>query len=151
MEENFFKLYTVELNCIQQALFLSRPPTRSCFHSVTKVNENFVKLYLPLSLFPLDKSADDTKPRRLVDTPDSYVTIHRLEIWAHRNLLKSDKRKCKVLHLKRNNPMHQDVLGANGLESVLSPCRDLTLQKELHLLSLYEGFNETSTTKKENI
>lgn len=81
---------------------------------------------MPLPLSPLDKSADDTKSRRLADIPDGCATIHRnldrLEIWAHRNLMKSDKRKCEVLHLKRNNPTHQDRLGAERLESVLSPC-----------------------------
>lgn len=116
-----------------------------------------MKLYLPLSLSSLDKFADDTKSRRLADTPDGYATIHRdldrLEIWAHGNLMKSDKMKCKVLHLKRNNPMHQDMLGADGLESVLSPCIiQRILQKELHLLSLYKGFIETNMTeKKKNI
>lgn len=38
-----------------------------------------------------------------------------LENWADRNLMKFST--CKVLHLGRNNPMHQYVLGADHLES----------------------------------
>ncbi|PKU47119.1 glycerol kinase isoform x1 [Limosa lapponica baueri] len=41
--------------------------------------------------------------------------LNRLEKWADRNLLKFKKGKCQVLHLGRNNPMHQDMLGANPL------------------------------------
>ncbi|KAJ7397622.1 hypothetical protein BTVI_133435 [Pitangus sulphuratus] len=44
------------------------------------------------------------------------VDLDRLEIWVHKNLVKSDKEKCKVLHLKRSNPMHQYMLGEDGLE-----------------------------------
>ncbi|KFV82069.1 hypothetical protein N308_15879, partial [Struthio camelus australis] len=43
--------------------------------------------------------------------------LDRLERWAERNLMKFHKGKCKVLHLGRNNPMHQDRLGADLLES----------------------------------
>lgn len=98
MEENFLKLYIMELNCIQ--LFLPGPPNKILLSlRATQVNKNFVKLYLPLSLSPSDKFADDTKSR-LADTPDGYATIHRdldrLEIQAHRNLIESDKRKCSL-------------------------------------------------------
>ncbi|PKU42252.1 hypothetical protein llap_7440 [Limosa lapponica baueri] len=43
--------------------------------------------------------------------------MDRLEIWAERNLIKFNKGKCRVLHLGRNKPMHQDRLGADLLES----------------------------------
>lgn len=37
-----------------------------------------------------------------------------LEKWAERHLMLS-KGKCKVLHLSKNNPMHQSMLEANWL------------------------------------
>jgi len=42
--------------------------------------------------------------------------LHRLESWAQRNLMKFNKGKCRVLHLGRNNPMHQYKLWVDLLE-----------------------------------
>jgi len=42
--------------------------------------------------------------------------LDRLESWAGRNLMRFNESKCTVLHLGRNNHMHQYRLGADLLE-----------------------------------
>ncbi|GAB0203569.1 methylenetetrahydrofolate reductase [Grus japonensis] len=53
--------------------------------------------------------------------PEGHAAIqrnfNRLEKWANRNLMQFNKGKSKVLHLGRNNPRHQYMLGATQLEN----------------------------------
>jgi len=68
----------------------------------------------------LNKFADDTKLGGVADTLEGCAAIRqgldRLESWEQRNLMKFSKGKWRVLHLGRNNPMHQYKLRADLLE-----------------------------------
>jgi len=69
----------------------------------------------------LSKFAEDIRLRGVAHAPEGCAAyqrdLNRLEKWPDRNLRQFNYRKCQVLHLGRNNPMHQYMLGADRFES----------------------------------
>lgn len=85
-------------------------------------------------------SDNDTKLRGLADRPGACAAIQRdlsrLEEWADGDLVEFNKRKCGVIHLKKNNPIHQYMFGADHLESNF--CRKRPLCGTWNLLMGHE-------------
>lgn len=72
----------------------------------------------------VSRFADDTKGGAMADTLQDWASAQRnpgrLVKWADGSLMEPSKGNYKVLHLGRNKPMHQHVLGSAWLESSLA-------------------------------
>ncbi|PKU47279.1 rna-directed dna polymerase from mobile element jockey-like [Limosa lapponica baueri] len=68
----------------------------------------------------LSKFADNTKVNGATDRFEGWDTIQRdldrLEEWAHVNLMRFNRAKCRALHLGGGNLQYQYRLGDKGIE-----------------------------------
>lgn len=60
----------------------------------------------------------------MTETPKSRAAIQRdfgkLKKWANRNVMKFNKEKYEVLHLGKNDPLHQCMMGAIVSKGLMS-------------------------------
>lgn len=68
----------------------------------------------------LSRCADTTNLKGMEGHVATQRDLDRLKKWASRNFMQLNKRKWKVLHLGKNNHMHQYTLGNTHLESNLA-------------------------------
>lgn len=58
--------------------------------------------------------------QRLIHQRVIQRDLENLERWAHRNFMKFNKRKCKILHVEKNSCKHQYIMRATQLKICLA-------------------------------
>ncbi|XP_068278017.1 LOW QUALITY PROTEIN: uncharacterized protein [Nyctibius grandis] len=114
--------------------------------------------YDPVGITETREFADDTKLGGVADTPEGCAAVQRdldgLEKWAGRSLVRFNEGKGTVLHLGRNNPMHQYMLEADRLESSFAE-KHITINSTSSYNSLFRDLaarpRGRSTTRRRSL